>query len=149
MFGLHKGDGVLTVGRLRPKVSVGFLYPNLVEYQRCCVPVRSSRRHCLSRGDNLALELYHRDVTDGAVWYATSSRRCGFQGPWQARSVKPRDRGFRGESPLNILILVVRECGQGLILGYDRSFPVPLPMVQDTIVSCRVFSATPSRESAS
>ena len=30
----------------RAKVSVGFLYPNLVEYQRCCVPVRSSRRHC-------------------------------------------------------------------------------------------------------
>ena len=33
--------------------------------------------------------------------------------------------------------------------GIHGSFPVHLPMVQDTIVSCRVFSATPSRESAS
>ena len=48
-------------------------------------------RNVIAIREDLTLELYHRDATDGAVWRATSSRRMRIPKTWHARSVKLRD----------------------------------------------------------
>ena len=48
-------------------------------------------RNVIAIREDLTLELYHRDATDGAVWRATSSRRMRIPKTSQARSVKLRD----------------------------------------------------------